>query len=111
MGPGTSLEVNDMIAALVEASLGSFYLERFMTRSPIQELQELSAHLPGSRGGLGGLAGPDAQGILGSPCFLGAPQDLWPPLSLEGLVFLVHPVGLGLLEFPDHPVREKNELG
>lgn len=111
MGPGTSLEVNDMIAALVEASLRSFYLERFMTCSPSQELQEVSAHLPGSQGGPGGLAGPDAQGILGSPCFLGAPQDLWPPLSLEGLVFLVHLVGLGLLEFPDHPVREKNELG
>lgn len=107
MGPGTSLEVNDMTAALVEASLGSFYLERFMTCSPSQELQELSAHLPRSQGGRGGLAGPGAQGTLGSPCFLGAPQDLRPPLSLEGLVFLVHLVGLGLLEFPDHPVGKK----
>ena len=74
---------------------------------PSQELQELSAHLPRSQGGRGGLAGPGAQGTLGSPCFLGAPQDLRPPLSLEGLVFLVHLVGLGLLEFPDHPVGKK----
>lgn len=79
MGPGTSLEINNKIAALVEASLGSLYLERFMTCSPSQELQELSAHLPGSQGGRGCLGGPGAQGILGSPCFLGAPQDQWPP--------------------------------
>jgi len=79
MGPGTSLEINNMIAALVEASLGSLYLERFMTCSPSQELQELSAHLPGSQGGRGGLEGPGAQGILGSPCFLGAPQGQWLP--------------------------------
>ena len=38
-----------------------------MTCSPSQELQELSAHLPGSQGGRGCLGGPGAQGILGSP--------------------------------------------
>lgn len=64
-------------------------------------------HLPECRGHLDCPEGLGAQGIPQSPCFLGAPQDLRPLSCPAGLVFPVHLAGLCLLEFPDHPVKEK----
>lgn len=72
-----------------------------------QELLQLLAHLPECRACLDGPGGLGSQGIPQSPCVLGAPQVRWPLSCLEGLVFPVHLVGLCLLEFPDHPVKEK----
>lgn len=54
-------------------------LEKGHVVSPSQELQEFLADLPECQGGLGVQEGPGAQGILVTPCFLGALQDLWPP--------------------------------
>lgn len=53
------------------------------------------------------LEGLGVREIPWSPCFRVAPQDLWLPSCLEGLVSPVHLVGLCLLEFPGHPVKEE----